>query len=254
MQPRPSANDRAGTTGGPRQNLVYRASGGRRLSFSFIFLLLLPFYISLGPMLWARVSQGHWSGTIGLMVLAVGFSIIMFLILIELMSSIRSRVELGTKAVRLTLPKGRGAQPLFRYATHEIPYDDIAAIETRREVYGGSLAPMMLKGARIVLKNGEKVRLGYVNEANVDPAFPFPEIATRIASRANVEIIDTGNVRRSAPKKLFGIPAAPRENRTIDEQQMRDLNRKHARLMIALFSGLAVLVVLGVLGDLMQPG
>ncbi|MCB1522395.1 MAG: hypothetical protein KDJ37_17750 [Hyphomicrobiaceae bacterium] len=234
--------------------VLYRASGGRRFAFTAIFLLLLPFYVSLGPMLWARISQGHWTGTTGLVVLAAAFTFVMFLILVEMLNSIRSKVELGTKALRLTLPSGRGPQPMLRYASHEIAYDDISEIETRREVYGGALAPMMLKGARIVLKDGTKVRLGYVNEANVDPAFPFPEIAMRIANRAGVPIIDRGNVRRSAPKKMLGIVSAPRENRTIDEQQMAELNKKHTRLMIVLFAGLAVLVTLGIVGDMMQPG
>ena len=37
------------------ERIIYRASGGRRFAFSMIFLLLLPFFISLGPMLWSRI-------------------------------------------------------------------------------------------------------------------------------------------------------------------------------------------------------
>ena len=40
----------------PGERITYRASGGRRLAFSFIFLLLLPFYISLAPMLAAAMT------------------------------------------------------------------------------------------------------------------------------------------------------------------------------------------------------
>ena len=235
------------------ERIIYRASGGRRFAFSMIFLLLLPFFISLGPMLWSRMSHGLWEGTIGLMVIAIGFAIVMFLVLVELLHSIRSRVELGNVAVRLTLPSGRGPQPMLRYQTHEIPYKDIDAIEMRREVYGGIWAPMMLKGARIITKSGDKVRLGYVNEANVDPAFPYIEIAERIANRAGVEIIDAGSVRRSMPKKMLGIVAGPREKHSIDEIQMRELNRKHARLMGILVFGLVLLIGFGIVGDMVQP-
>lgn len=235
------------------ERIVYRAGGGRRVAFSFIFLLLLPFFISLGPMLWSRISHGHWEGTIGLMVIAIGFAIVMFLVLVEMLHSIRSRVELGNTTVRLTLPSGRGAQPMLRYQTRDIPYKDIASVEMRREIYGGMWAPMMLKGARIVLKSGDKVRLGYVNEANVDPAFPYAEIGERIAHRAGVPIVDGGNVRRSMPKKMLGIVSGPRESQSIDEQQMSELNRKHARLMAALVVGLIVLVAFGIVGDMMQP-
>lgn len=236
------------------ERIVYRASGGRRFAFSFIFLLLLPFFISLGPMLFSRMSHGLWDGTIGLMVIGVGFAIVMFLVLVELLHSIRSRVELGNSAVRLTLPSGRGPQPMLRYQSHEIPYKDIDFIEMRREIYGGMWAPMMLKGARIVTKSGDKIRLGYVNEANVDPAFPYVEIAERIANRAGVEIVDGGNVRRSASKKMLGIMSGPREHKSIDEIQMNDLNRKHARLMVVLVAGLVLLVAFGIIGDMMQPG
>jgi hypothetical protein len=41
---------------------------------------------------------------------------------------------------------------MIRYKTREIPYSDIKAIETRREIYGGSVAPVLLKGARLILK------------------------------------------------------------------------------------------------------
>jgi len=258
-EPAPSG-DAATLTGDTRlvpmsgERIVYRASGGRRVAFSFILLVLLPFFVSLGPMLWSRISHGLWEGTIGLMVIAVGFAIVMFLVLVEVLHSIRSRVELGNTAVRLTLPSGRGPQPMLRYQTHKIAYKDIEAVEMRREVYGGVWAPMMLKGARIITKGGDKIRLGYVNEANVDPAFPYIEIAERIAHRAGVELIDAGNVRRSMPKKMLGIVSGPREKHSIDEIQMRELNRKHARLMAALVVGLVLLVGFGIVGDMMQPG
>ena len=48
-----------------RERTVYAAGGGRKFAFSFIFLILLPFFISLPPMLFWRISQGHWQGTLG---------------------------------------------------------------------------------------------------------------------------------------------------------------------------------------------
>ena len=80
--------------------------------------------------------------------------------------------------------------PKLFYKTHTIPYSDIEAVETRRELYGGIIAPVMLRGARIVTKGGQKIPLGYVSEANTDPALPVPEIAAEIARRAGLEVID----------------------------------------------------------------
>ena len=98
---------------------------------------------------------------------------------------------------------------LFSYKTFDVPYDEIEAVEVRREVYGGSLAPVIMKGARVCLKDGSHIKLGYINERNVDPAFPYVEIGERIAARANVPLIDVGDVRRSAFKKTFGVPRQP---------------------------------------------
>jgi hypothetical protein len=91
------------------EKTVYEASGARKLAFSFAFLLLLPFFASLPAMLFWRISQGHWLGTLGLMVLGIGFAFIMFLVVVELMRSLRSRLEIGDTAVRMTLPFGAGA-------------------------------------------------------------------------------------------------------------------------------------------------
>lgn len=231
---------------------VYRAGGGRRVAFSFIFLLLLPFFASLGPMLWARVSQGHWLGTPGLVVLAIGFSAIMGLILVELLHSIRSRVELGEKAVRLTLPSGRGPTPKLMYRTHEVPYADIAAIETRRELYGGALAPVLLKGSRLLLKDGTAIPLGYVSEANVDPAFPFNEIAERIAARAGLNVTDQGTVRRSVQKKMLGIKSGDDAGAPIEQAMLDQLNKRHYRLVLGVIGGLVALIAVGIVMDVVS--
>lgn len=233
--------------------ISYRASGGRRLAFSFIFLLLLPFYVSLAPMLATRIAHGLWIGTPGLAVLAIAFTLIMFLLLVEVLSSIRARVDLGRKAVRMTLPAGRGLTSALRYETNEVAYSEIEAVEMRREVYGGSVAPMMLKGARVVTKDGRMIRLGYVNEANDDPAFPCVEIAQRIANRAGVALVDGGSVRCSARRKMLGLRSeGPSEVHSVDEMEVRELNRRHARLMIALVTGLVVLMALGIIGDMID--
>lgn len=227
----------------------FKASGGRTTSFSLVFLLLLPFFVSLGPMLFWRISQGQWSGTVGLIVLAVAFTAVMYLIFVELIFSVRSRVVFGEKTVRLGLPQGRGLMAPFSYQVRDIPYDDIAAVEMRREVYGGSLAPVMMKGARLCLKDGSHYKLGYVNEANVDPFLPFSEIGEKIAARAGVEIIDAGDVRRSAVKKFLGLMAVGNEVEPITPAEIAALNARHNMLMTVLIGTMVLLVGLGIASD-----
>ncbi len=234
------------------ETIVYAASGGRKTIFSFVFLILLPFFISLPAMFFMRIKHGLFFDAIGLVIMAVAFSIVMLLVLIELLASIRTRVELGPNKVKMTLPSGRGPTPMLFYKTYEIPYDQVQSVETRREVYGGSLVPVLLKGARIITKDGKSIPIGYVSEANVDPAFPFPEIAKKIADRARLPLIDRGNVRRSFRRKYLGLKSGGvNEVDTVDEAQIATLNKSHHNVVMALVSALVVLIGIGVVHDLL---
>lgn len=229
----------------------FKVGRARATAFSFVFLLLLPFFASLPAMLYMRIASGRWDSILGLAILAIGFAAVMFLVLVELLFSIRTRIDIGDDAVRMTIPAGRGLMPMLRYNRHEIPYGDIKAIETRREIYGGTLAPVLLRGARILTKDGRSIQLGYLNEANVDPAFPYIEIADRIASRAGLQIVDRGAVRRNVATKMMGIRAMDDGGGPIDEAVVADLNRRHAHVVIGLVAGLVVLIGIGIAGDLM---
>lgn len=231
--------------------LVYKAGGGRATTFSFIFLLLLPFFVSLGPMLATRISHGLWDGTLGLAVLATAFAALMFLIVAELLYSIRARIELGEHSLRMTLPAGRGPTPWLRYARHDIPYGHIASVETRCEVYGGAIAPVMLRGVRVLTKDGSAVPLGTLNEANADPAFPLTEIAAEIARRAGVGVIDRGVVRRSVPRRMLGLEAS---EAPVEAEALATLNRRHRIAMLALVAGLTALVGIVIANDLTAGG
>jgi hypothetical protein len=229
---------------------VYRASTGRRTIFSFVFLILLPFFASLPAMLYMRYSHGLLIDSLGLTVIAAAFAIVMFLLFIELMFSLRTRVDLGPDRVKMTIPSGRGPTPMLRYKSYEIPYDQVHTVETRREVYGGGLIPMLLKGARLTLKDGKQVPLGYVSEANVDPAFPFPEIAKQIADRARLPLIDRGNVRRSVRHKFLGIRSAAAVNEMVSENDIANLNHSHNSIMMWFIGAFVVLMLIGIADDI----
>lgn len=248
------AEAQAASTGAPEvkhEKTSYGASGGRKTVFSFLFLILLPFFTSLWPMFFMRLKAGLYADALGHAILAIAFSILMFLILIELIFSLRARIVLGEKELHLTLPSGRGPTPMLRYRSYDIPYDQIQTVETRREVYGGSLVPVMLKGARIITKGNETIPLGYVSEANLDPAFPYPEIASQIAERARLPLIDRGSVWRSVRRKFLGWPKRGLiDSDTVDESQIAALNESHRNVVGGLIGLLVVLMAIGIVGDL----
>lgn len=237
------------------ERTVYAAGGGRKFAFAFVFLILLPFFISLPPMLFWRLSQGVWTGTFGLLVLAAGFTVIMFLLFIEVMHSLMTRIELGESSVKMTLPAGRGPTPVVRYRSHDIPYDQVKAVETRREIYGGPMAPVLLQGARLVLKDDSAVKLGYVSEANSDPCFPYPEIAQKIAERAGLQVEHKGNVRRSLQKKYFGLKKEflAEAAGEVPEAEIEALNKSHRKWVMRIIGLLVGLMALGIALDIAYP-
>jgi hypothetical protein len=237
------------------ERTVYAAGGGRKFAFAFVFLILLPFFISLPPMLFWRLSQGVWTGTFGLLVLAAGFTVIMFLLFIEVMHSLMTRIELGENSVKMTLPAGRGPTPIVRYRSHDIPYDQVKAVETRREIYGGSMAPVLLQGARLVLKDDSAVKLGYVSEANSDPCFPYPEIAQKIAERSGLQVEHKGNVRRSLQKKYFGLKKEflAEAAGEVPEAEIEALNKSHRKWVLRIIGLLVGLMVVGIALDIVYP-
>lgn len=241
--------------GEPAPKVVYRASGGRRTFFSFAFLILLPFFASLPIMIYTRITNGLWIDTAGLAIFAACFAAVMFLLFVELMQSLRSRVVLGPKGVKFTLPAGNGPTPMLRYQTQKFDYDEIESVETQREVYGGTIAPVMLQGARIAKKDGEVLTLGYVSEANVDPAFPYPVIAKQIADRARLPLIDRGSVRRSARAHFLGIRARAQVGKPdgisdiLNDAQIEDLNHRHRSIMLMVLGAITILLLVGIAAD-----
>jgi hypothetical protein len=231
---------------------VYEAGAGRKTFLSLAFLILLPFWASLPAMLIQRLLHGLWFDTIGLMIFGAIFTALMALLLVQLYQSLRSRVELGDTGVRITLPQGSGATPMLRFVNREIPYDQIEAVETRSVLFGNALAPVLLRATRLRTKDGGHVRLGNVNEDNVDAALPFPEIGARIAQRAGVSVVDGGTVRRSIERRVLGLlgrKTAIEESPPLTEAEAAELNGRHARAMRYLVAVMAVLVVGGIAVD-----
>jgi hypothetical protein len=240
------------TADGERE--VYEAGAGRKTLLSLAFLILLPFYASLGPMLAWRYAHGLWFDTFGLIVTALIFTALMALLCVHIYQSVRSRVILGKTAVRITLPQGSGMLPVLRFIDREIPYDQIQAIETRCVLFGNVMAPVLLRATRLLTKQGEHVRLGTVNEDNVDQALPFPEIGRKIAERAGVNILDGGTVRRSIERRILGLFArktAPENSPALTEAEFKELQGRHKRAMLYLIAAATILVVGGIAVDVL---
>lgn len=235
---------------GPARSL-YAVSGWRKTVICFVFLILLPFFASLPAMIGMRLMGGLYKDAFGLLVLGAAFTVVMHLLYANLMFSLRARVELGEKTVRLSLPLGRGPLSVLRYRNEDVPYTDIAAVEIRKEIYGGSFAPVMLEGARLIKKDGTSIQLGYDTETHADAAFPYAEIARAIAVKAGLAVTDKGHVRRSIRSKMMGVAAIA--DAPVPEEEIARLNASHRQFVIGLIVFMLVLVGAGLAQDLIYP-
>jgi hypothetical protein len=236
------------------ERVVYEAGGGRKLFLSLAFLILFPFYVSLAPMLFQRLSRGLWLDTIGLMIFSTIFTALMALLAVQLYQALRSRVVLGPTSVNVTLPEGSGATPMLRFVNREIPYDQIQAVETRCVLFGNRWAPVLLRSTRLVTRDGHHVRLGNVSEDNVDQYLPFPEIGAKIAKRAGVSVLDGGMVRRSIERRILGFigrKTTIEDSPAVTHAELAEIGSRHKRTMRALMVVLALLVAGGITIDIL---
>lgn len=232
--------------GEPEKNF-YEVGGGRKTFFALAFIILLPFFVSVPVMLYQRIDKGVWLDTWGLIIIALAFLAIMLLILFELIFSLRAKVDIGHNAVALTLPKRGSLFPTVFYESRTVPYEDIEAVQTYCDCYGGGVAPMVLRGTRLVLKTKETILLGFVNDRDDDPRFPFPRIAEQIAARAGVPVKNLGHVQHVLHRRMFGL--MPQRPDDLPAEEVDAINRRHRSFLIALSLVFVALLALGISHD-----
>jgi hypothetical protein len=232
------------------ERTYYECGGGRKTFYAVAFILLLPFFVSLPVMIGQRIIAGVWLDTWGLIVIGVAFLIIMALVLFELVFSLRAKVDIGTNAVAFTLPtSGAGLSPTLFYQSRTIPYSEIEAIQSYCDCYGGTVTPVVLRATRLVLKSGERLKLGYVNEADDDPRFPFNTIARQISERSGIEITDLGHVKYAMRQRMFG-PKNATAPAAMPPEAIQQINKGHNVFLTGVVVVMAVLLTVGIGKDL----
>ena len=128
-------------------------------------------------------------------VVAAGLILLVLAIYSLLMINvIANRVEVGPKRVKLRIARMRGPLPISGLIRAEVPYDDIASIETREEVYSSFGLTTVLRAFSLVTRDGARFPLGVMTE-NSAAQPPYDQAAQRIAARAGVAVVDKGAVR-----------------------------------------------------------
>lgn len=242
----------AGAISGAGERTAYWCGGLRQAVFALALLLLAPFLVGVSVMLVQRVVHGLLFDAAALALLAAGLFAVAAMLALEVLFSLRARLMLTKTAVRFTLPANGGPVPLLRYSRHDIPYHAIKAVELRREVYGGKLAPVLLRTLVIRTKDNRDIVAGTTLEDFDDPAFPYALIGGQIARRAAVPFIEQRTIwRRSRKERELGfISEYDIATYILDPAEVDQLNAAHRRMLLGLSSALLTLVLLGILADL----
>ncbi len=172
----------------------YRPSRGLQTILSVTFFIIMLFMVNaLAGALWLATHNLQTDSLIFFLMFVTG-AVLLLYAGIFLFAASHSEVHLGPDKATLVLPNWRGPTPLFPYTESEVPYKDLAAVETRGEIYRYLVLPVIVQSACLVRKDGKRLTLGYVRENPEDPSMPFHTIAGEIAKRAGVPLVDKGIV------------------------------------------------------------
>ncbi|MGI9408258.1 MAG: hypothetical protein ACR2O4_17915 [Hyphomicrobiaceae bacterium] len=240
------------STPGPRR--VFEIGEGRKTILSFVFLVLLPFLVSLPVMVFIRSIHGFWGDAASAAVLATLFACWMLFLLVNIVSAFRTRIELSDDKVALSVPRWRGPNPGLRYTRADVPLEQIEAVETRGEIYRAIQVPVLTRATSLVKRDGERITLGYVNDDAPDPALPYPRIGEMIAERAGVPYVDRGNIYAGNHVRAMASGPPAWDAPTMSEGDYAEYKRNHSWAMVGLAIMLFGLAGIGLFVDLYRSG
>jgi hypothetical protein len=178
----------------PAESLDYKAPRGLQTILGAAFFLTLLFMVnSIAGAIWLATRNLPVDAAIFFAMFLVG-SVLLFYAGIFLFAASHSEVRIGADKATFVLPNWRGPTPLFPYTECRVPFKDLAAVETRAEVYRYFVIPVVVRSASLVRKDGARITLGYVPDDPQDPWIPFHTVAEQIAAKAGVPVVDKGVV------------------------------------------------------------
>ena len=142
----------------------------------FLSLALVMVYVDVANPL-GRLAL--WGAALGLAAMALYFLL--------LAAALTMRVEVAPDALRLRIPRWQSVLPWFPWIRAGIPYADIAAVETRDEVYSSFGLTSVQTAYSIATKAGRRIVLGFTSPL-ATWNYPFDEAAARIARNATVTV------------------------------------------------------------------
>jgi hypothetical protein len=130
---------------------------------------------------------------IGLILAALGVAAIAVYLLL-LLYTLTLRIEVGPERLKLRLPRMRGHLALPGLIRAELPYDAIASVQRRAEIFSGFGGARVQHAFSLVTRDSGRIPLGFMIE-NAAFQYPFDRVADAIAARAACPNIESKAVR-----------------------------------------------------------
>ncbi|MBI1385332.1 MAG: hypothetical protein GC150_10505 [Rhizobiales bacterium] len=234
---------------------IYEASDGHKTVLALAFLVLLPFMVSMPILFLKRSFHGLWTDALSAAVFGLLFTAWMIFLFIEVMTAMRTRIAFGENTLNLRIPNWRGPNPGVKFVKRRVPYEEIVGVETRSEIYKSAQLPVLTRATSILLKDGERIVLGYQNEHEEDPDIDFERIARQIAKRVGVDVRDRGCITAGSQIATFASGSGPDwEREPLSESAYKRLRSRNRWAMVALITAIVVMFGVGFVYDLLRAG
>jgi len=225
------------------ENGRFKPPRGLQTILSVTFFLILLFMVNaIAGAIWLA-ARGLQTDAIIFSIMFVIGSVLLFYVGIFLFAASHSEVNLGPDKATMVLPNWRGPTPFFPYTECSVPYNDLAAVETRSEIYRYLVLPVIVRSACLVRKDGRRLTLGYVQESPQDPWIPFHRIADQIAEKAGVQVVNRGVVEGKSGLRALIQDEPPWDAPEVDQEKLEKVRRSEKTGWMILVGIIGVIVV-----------
>jgi hypothetical protein len=146
------------------------------------------------------------------------------------LSTNAQRIEVGPERLKLRLPRTRGPLPLLGLIRAQLPYDAIASVERREEVYVSFGLVTVQHAFSLITRDGARLPLG-VMAGNWGYQLPFDQAAQKIAERAGCSVIDRGAVRVGGVLRAMARDVPPWTIESMPALERKRWDRRATRTM-----------------------
>ncbi len=221
---------------------IYKVGLARQIVLWLMFIMFLPFFMSMPAMIFMRATHGNVvdASALGavffLSILGMGF------IVLQILTMGRMRVELYDDRMDLTVPTWRGPTPFGPIVEQQIPYASISKIEQRGGLYAFWGILGLHKASSVITADGQRYVLGYVAENDSDAPIPLQQVVTSLADRSQKPLEDKGSVNAGTQVGAILLGAPSWDKEPLEVKDVDKVRKRAHRLALLSLVGFFVLL------------